>query len=97
MERGTEWEKKALKEAWDARAAQKKTVDTLLRGFCLVLGGLLLVGFGFMHPIEYCIATGAGARCTASQVNSDILLLITAVGGGAVGVGARTLWEAKKP
>jgi hypothetical protein len=94
MERGVEWEERALEEAWAVQTAREDAANELLLGSFLVLGGSLLVILGFMSPTEYCIATGAGMDCSPIQTSSSTLLMITSIGGAMIGWGGRTLWRA---
>lgn len=59
MERGTEREWEAVREAWRAIEARRARTDALLLGSVLAGSGFLIVAFALLVPLDLCVH-GAG-------------------------------------
>ncbi|EMA55501.1 MULTISPECIES: hypothetical protein [Halococcus] len=95
MEQGTEREREAVREAWDAIAARRARTDALLLGGVLVGSGLLIVAFALLVPLELCVHGAGidGSICTTQQLSREAMLLALIVGGIMTGGGGHLFWQ----
>jgi uncharacterized BrkB/YihY/UPF0761 family membrane protein len=95
MERGTEREEQALREAWAAREKRKRRTNALLLGITLVFAGLMIMAFALVVPLELCVHGDGidGARCTAQDLSSAVVLLVFVTGTIMLIGGGHMIWQ----
>lgn len=64
MERGTDWEREAVRRRWQALEEQRRATDRFLRGLLATVGGLLLLFLAGAREACSFTVGGAAAECT---------------------------------
>ncbi|WP_158055436.1 hypothetical protein [Halorussus halophilus] len=64
MERGTEWERSAVRERWAAMERKQALATRLLGGLCLVGAGVVLLLLGVAREVCFVTARGGVIDCT---------------------------------
>ena len=95
MERGTEREEQALREAWAARERQKHQTSAFLLGISLAGTGLLLITFALVSPLELCVHGAGidGTRCTTQDLSSTAIVIMLIAGSIMITEGSRRIWQ----
>ncbi|EMA56599.1 hypothetical protein [Halococcus thailandensis] len=95
MERGTEYEEQAVREAWAARERRKRRTNALLLGTTLVFTGLMITAFALVVPFELCVHGDGidGVRCTTQSLSSPIIYVVLVTGSIMMLRGGQIIWQ----
>ncbi len=92
MERGTDWEREAVRSRWEEMARRERAATRLLRGMAIAGCGLVLL---LVAPVsEACLYRPGGFPFQCQPVGGYVsAVLLVALGGLAVSVGLRACWN----
>ncbi|MFC7141103.1 hypothetical protein ACFQMA_14865 [Halosimplex aquaticum] len=91
MERGTDWERAAVRERWAEVARRERAARRLRTGAVLLLGGLVVTLTAV--PGEACVEQGAWPHGCTAVVPAATRALLLAVGPAAVLAGLWVCWR----
>ncbi|WP_254544677.1 hypothetical protein [Halomarina pelagica] len=95
MERGTEYEERAICQRWQTLEHQRRQADRLALGIGLLLVGVVSTSLGLLAPLQACIVGGTRTLDCAPALVSPLTQLGFTAGGGAMGcVGIVLCWLA---
>ncbi|WP_415379297.1 hypothetical protein [Halosimplex sp. TS25] len=92
MERGAEWEQRAVRERWEEVERRRRAARRLRTGAVLVLGGLVVTLTAV--PAEACVEQGAWPHGCTAVVPAATRALFLAVGPIAAVGGLWICWRA---
>ncbi|MFC7133643.1 MULTISPECIES: hypothetical protein [Salinibaculum] len=96
MERGTQWERDAVRDRWEEFERQHRAVNRLLVGCIGFLGGAVVLFLAWSSGV--CSFTPGGAPVQCRPVSGHVTTLaLTAVGLGMSAVGGLVTWRALRP
>jgi uncharacterized BrkB/YihY/UPF0761 family membrane protein len=95
MERGTEREEQALREAWAAIEERKRQTSALLLGVFLTVAGFMIMALVLALPSQLCIhhAGLTDPGCTIQNISPGFVLITTIAGIVMIGGGGYVLWK----
>jgi uncharacterized BrkB/YihY/UPF0761 family membrane protein len=95
MERGTEREEQALREAWAAREQRQRRTNALLLGTTLVFTGLMITTLALVVPLELCVHGDGidGARCSTQDFSSTVVFIVLFGGSLMIIGGGHMIWQ----
>lgn len=91
MERGTDWERQAVRERWAAMERREALVTRLLGGLSLIAGSVILLLLAVSRGVCFTFAGGGTIRCSPTT-QPPVALVFGLLGVLALSGGVWACW-----